>query len=317
MSDLAGRSVLVTGSDGFIGSHLVERLLDLGAEVRAFCLYNSNGHLGWLEDLDRERLEAVDVRLGDIRDPRFVLEAVDGTEVVFHLAALIAIPYSYQAPESFVDTNVRGTLNVLEAVRQTGTPLMINTSTSEVYGTPQTLPISEDHPLVGQSPYSATKIAADKLAESYVRAFDTPYGRAVTTICSLPPRFVSFCTAARMTMRPRPVVYASRMPSLPRMNAPVGKSGPGTWRINSSMLHSGFFNRCFNAAATSRRLCGGTFVAMPTAIPLVPFTSRFGNRAGSTFGSRSRSSKFAMKSTVSFSMSASRSIAIGASRASV
>lgn len=174
MSGLTGKRVLVTGSDGFIGSHLVERLLDLGAEVRAFCLYNSNGHLGWLDDLDRERFASVEVHLGDIRDARFVLEAVEGAEVVFHLAALIGIPYSYEAPESFVDTNVRGTLNVLEAVRTSGADLMINTSTSEVYGTPMTLPISEDHPLIGQSPYSATKIAADKLCEAYALSFETP-----------------------------------------------------------------------------------------------------------------------------------------------
>lgn len=171
---LEGRPVLVTGSDGFIGSHLVERLLDEGADVRAFCLYNSNGSLGWLDELDADRHAHLDVRLGDVRDERFVREAVAGVDVVFHLAALIAIPYSYMAPSSFVETNVRGTLNVLEAVRSAGVSLMVNTSTSEVYGTPQTVPITEKHPLRGQSPYSATKIAADKLCEAFAMSFDAP-----------------------------------------------------------------------------------------------------------------------------------------------
>lgn len=174
MSGLEGVPVLVTGADGFIGSHLVERLLDEGADVRAFCLYGSNGSLGWLDGLDPARRAQLDVRLGDVRDARFVREAVRGVDVVFHLAALIAIPYSYQAPASFVDTNVTGTLNVLEAVRDAGTRRMVQTSTSEVYGTPETVPITEDHPLHGQSPYSATKIAADMLCESYARSFSTP-----------------------------------------------------------------------------------------------------------------------------------------------
>jgi UDP-glucose 4-epimerase len=144
----------------------------VGAEVRAFCVYNSNGSLGWLDGLGAtDRLEA---RLGDIRDARAVREAVAGSDVVFHLAALIAIPYSYTAPASFVDTNVTGTLNVLEAVRDTGAGLLVNTSTSEVYGTPHTVPITEQHPLQAQSPYSASKIAADKLCESYARSFGTP-----------------------------------------------------------------------------------------------------------------------------------------------
>src|SRR5262245_49795094 len=156
----AGRKVMVTGADGFIGSHLVERLAALGANIRAFCLYNSNGSLGWLDGADSKLRESLDVRLGDIRDARFVEEACRGVEVVFHLAALIAIPYSYQAPESFLDTNVKGTLNVLEAVRRSGCRRMIQTSTSEVYGTPATLPIRETHPLQGQSPYSASKIGA-------------------------------------------------------------------------------------------------------------------------------------------------------------
>lgn len=174
MSGLAGAPVLVTGADGFIGSHLVERLLDEEAEVRAFCVYNSNGSLGWLDGLPRDLRARLDVRLGDIRDARFVREAAAGVDTVFHLAALIAIPYSYQAPSSFVDTNITGTLNVLEAVRDHGVRRMVHTSTSEVYGTPETVPITEDHPLRGQSPYSASKIGADKMCEAYARSFDTP-----------------------------------------------------------------------------------------------------------------------------------------------
>lgn len=171
---LAGATVLVTGADGFIGSHLTERLLVEGANVRAFCLYNSNGSLGWLDGLLPEQRECLDIRLGDIRDRGFVRSAAEGADVVLHLAALIAIPYSYQAPASFVETNVTGTLNVLEAVREAGVARMVHTSTSEVYGTPAVLPITEDHPLRGQSPYSATKIAADKLCEAYAMSFEVP-----------------------------------------------------------------------------------------------------------------------------------------------
>jgi NAD dependent epimerase/dehydratase len=173
MNSMSGARALVTGADGFIGSHLVERLLDEGAEVRAFCFYNSNATLGWLEELDSNRRDALDVRLGDIRDAGFVRDAVDGVDLVFHLAALIAIPYSYRAPASFVETNVQGTLNVLEAARKSGVNV-INTSTSEVYGTPEAVPITENHPLRAQSPYSATKIAADKLAEAYALSFEVP-----------------------------------------------------------------------------------------------------------------------------------------------
>ena len=165
-------SVLVTGADGFIGSHLVERLLDEGARVRALCLYNSEGSLGWLDSLAPDRCAAIDVRLGDIRDPGFVRDLVEGQEVVLHLAALIAIPYSYVAPRSFVETNVLGTQNVLEAVRAAECR-MVNTSTSEVYGTPDEVPIRETHALKGQSPYSASKIAADKLCEAYALSFET------------------------------------------------------------------------------------------------------------------------------------------------
>lgn len=172
--DLKGRKVLVTGADGFIGSHLVERLAALGAAVRAFCLYNSNGSLGWLDGAERAVRESLDVRLGDIRDGRFVESACEGIDTVFHLAALIAIPFSYQAPESFVDTNVKGTLNVLEAARRFGVRRVIHTSTSEVYGTPDAVPIRETHALKGQSPYSATKIAADKLCEAFHLSFGLP-----------------------------------------------------------------------------------------------------------------------------------------------
>lgn len=169
-----GKRVLVTGADGFIGSHLVERLVADGANVRAFCLYNSQGSWGWLDGASAQVKTALDVRLGDIRDPGFVAECVAGVDVVLHLAALIAIPYSYRAPESFVATNVQGTLNVLEAARRHRTARVIVTSTSEVYGTPDQLPIRETHPLNAQSPYAATKVAADQLALSYHRSFELP-----------------------------------------------------------------------------------------------------------------------------------------------
>ena len=175
---LDGRTVLVTGADGFIGSHVVEAVLAAGGRPRAFCLYNSFGQAGWLDDsepfgtaLAERRAELV---LGDVRDPELVAAAVTGADVVLHLAALIAIPYSYEAPRSYVDTNVHGTLNVLEAVRRQGVPRLVHTSTSEVYGTPQSVPITEAHPLRGQSPYSATKIAADKMCESFALSFGTP-----------------------------------------------------------------------------------------------------------------------------------------------
>lgn len=171
---IKGKRVLVTGADGFIGSHLTERLVREGADVRAFCLYNSNGSWGWLEETPAEIKEKLDVRLGDIRDARFVEEVCKDIETVFHLAALIAIPYSYIAPASFVQTNVTGTLNILEGARRAGCERVIHTSTSEVYGTPATVPIRETHPLQGQSPYSATKIAADKLCEAFHKSYDLP-----------------------------------------------------------------------------------------------------------------------------------------------
>jgi len=169
-----GKKVLVTGADGFIGSHLTERLVELGADVRAFCLYNSNSSLGWLDDSPIGIKSSLDIRLGDIRDARFVENACEGIDVVFHLAALISIPYSYSAAESYVDTNVKGTLNLLEGVRRQGCSRLVQTSTSEVYGTPKTVPIQETHPLQGQSPYAASKIAADKMSEAFHSSFEVP-----------------------------------------------------------------------------------------------------------------------------------------------
>ena len=166
--------VLVTGSDGFIGSHLTELLLELGYDVRTFVLYNSFGTWGWLDTLPKEKKEALDVVMGDVRDPYFVKKAMEGVDCVFHLAALIAIPYSYIAPDAYVDTNIKGTLNVLNAARELGTKRVLVTSTSEVYGTALYVPIDEKHPYQGQSPYSATKIGADRLAESYYRSFGIP-----------------------------------------------------------------------------------------------------------------------------------------------
>jgi NAD dependent epimerase/dehydratase len=171
---LDGASILVTGADGFIGSHLVERLVAEGAQVRAFCLYNSNGSFGWLDEVPEESLDSVELCLGDVRDRGFVEAAMVGMDIVFHLAALIAIPYSYLAPASFIDTNVLGTLNVLEAARRTDVSKIVQTSTSEVYGTPETVPITEQHSLHAQSPYSASKIAADKLCESFALSFGLP-----------------------------------------------------------------------------------------------------------------------------------------------
>ena len=166
--------VLVTGADGFIGSHLVEALLKEGHQVRAFCLYNSLGSWGWLDGLSQDNPTRLEVVLGDIRDPLCVREAMHGCEQVFHLAALIAIPYSYIAPASYIDTNIHGTLNVVQAARDLGVKRVIHTSTSETYGSAQFVPITEDHPLVGQSPYAASKIGADQIALSYWRSFETP-----------------------------------------------------------------------------------------------------------------------------------------------
>ncbi len=172
--NLKSKKVLVTGADGFIGSHLVEALLGLGCDVRAFVYYNSFSSWGWLDTLPPDVIRDLDVFSGDIRDPNGVFEAMQGCDVVFHLAALIAIPFSYHSPDSYVDTNIKGTLNVLQAARRLGTERVLITSTSEVYGTAQYAPIDEKHPFQGQSPYSATKIGADRLAESFYRSFETP-----------------------------------------------------------------------------------------------------------------------------------------------
>ncbi len=166
--------VAVTGSEGFIGSHLVEALVRRGHQVRAMVLYNSFNSWGWLDSLPADVMDSVDVRLGDVRDIASVLDVVEGAEAIYHLAALIAIPYSYRSPRSYVDTNVAGTLNIMEAARQLKTPRVVHTSTSEVYGTARSVPINEDHPLQGQSPYSASKIGADKIAESYHLSFEIP-----------------------------------------------------------------------------------------------------------------------------------------------
>ncbi len=166
--------VLITGADGFIGSHLTELLVRTGYDVRAFCMYNSNSSLGWLDTLDASFLNQIEVVLGDIRDPLSVSSAVKGCSKVFHLAALIAIPYSYKSPSSYIETNIQGTLNVVQAGRDYDVESIIHTSTSETYGTAQYVPINELHPQVGQSPYAASKIGADQIALSFHRSFDTP-----------------------------------------------------------------------------------------------------------------------------------------------
>lgn len=166
--------VLVTGADGFIGSHLTELLVEKGLKVRAFTFYNSFNTWGWLDTLPSNIMDNVEVFTGDIRDPNGVREAVKGCGAVFHLAALIAIPFSYHSPDSYVDTNIKGTLNVLQAARDLETGRVLVTSTSEVYGTAQYVPIDEKHPFQGQSPYSATKIGADRLAEAFYRSFALP-----------------------------------------------------------------------------------------------------------------------------------------------
>lgn len=172
---ISGKRVFVTGADGFIGSHLVELLVEAGADVRAMVYYNSWNERGWLRDTPLETLANVDLFPGDVRDTERVRQGVTGCDYVFHLSSLIAIPYSYDAPRSYVETNVTGALNVLQACRENDNLIrLVHVSTSEVYGTAQTVPISESHPLVGQSPYSASKISADKMAESYYLSFDLP-----------------------------------------------------------------------------------------------------------------------------------------------
>ena len=168
------KKIVVTGADGFIGSHLVEYLVKKGLNVKAFCMYNSFGSKGWLDNLDVNIKSNFEYILGDIRDPNCVNKAIKGTEEVYHLAALIAIPYSYQAPSSYVDTNIHGTLNIINAAKDFEIKKVVHTSTSETYGTAQFVPITESHPLVGQSPYAASKIGADQIALSFWRSFDTP-----------------------------------------------------------------------------------------------------------------------------------------------
>lgn len=165
---------LVTGADGFIGSHLVEELTKEGHQVKAFVLYNSFNTWGWLDTLPKDILKEVEIFTGDIRDPNGVRESLKGINEVFHLAALIAIPYSYHSPDTYVDTNIKGTLNILQAARDLQTERVLITSTSEVYGTAKYVPIDEEHPYQGQSPYSATKIGADRLAEAFYRSFNMP-----------------------------------------------------------------------------------------------------------------------------------------------
>lgn len=166
--------ILITGAGGFIGSHLVEELVKKGYGVRAFVHYNSFNNWGWLDTLSKEVMGSVEVFQGDVRDPHAIEAAMQSVDAVFHLAALIAIPYSYHSPDSYVDTNVKGTLNILQAARKLGTKRVLITSTSEVYGTARYVPIDECHPFQGQSPYSATKIGADRLAESFYRSFQLP-----------------------------------------------------------------------------------------------------------------------------------------------
>ena len=168
--------ILVTGADGFIGSHLVKRLVNNGYQVRAFVMYNSFNSWGWLDSVDESIKEAIEVISGDIRDPFGVDKAVEGCNSILHLAALIAIPYSYQSPKSYIETNVNGTLNILQAAKRYNIKKIVHISTSEVYGSAQYVPIDEKHPLIGQSPYSASKIAADQLAISFYKSFQVPVG---------------------------------------------------------------------------------------------------------------------------------------------
>ncbi len=172
--NLKNKKILVTGADGFIGSHLAEELIRRGCDVRAFVLYNSFNSWGWLDYSEPEIKKHLDIFAGDVRDPYGVKQAMKGCDVVFHLAALIGIPYSYHSPDTYIDTNVKGTLNIVQAARELGIAKVLHTSTSEVYGTARFVPITEDHPLQGQSPYSASKIGADQIAMSFYLSFKTP-----------------------------------------------------------------------------------------------------------------------------------------------
>jgi NAD dependent epimerase/dehydratase len=166
--------MLVTGGDGFIGSHLAEKLVAKGAKVRVLVMYNSFGHSGWLENVEPEIKTKMEIIPGDVRDPQAMIEITDNIETIFHLASLIAIPYSYRSADSYVDTNIKGTLNILQAARRNQAVQVIHASTSEVYGKAVSVPISEDHPIVSHSPYAATKIAADQMATAFHRSFDLP-----------------------------------------------------------------------------------------------------------------------------------------------
>src|SRR5690349_3142779 len=172
--DLTGKKVFVTGADGFIGSHLVEYLLSKNCSVKAFCYYNSFNTWGWIDTFPVEIQRQLEIFTGDIRDPNGVRTALKDVDVVFHLAALIAIPFSYHSPDSYIDTNVKGTLNIVQAAKDLKVERVLVTSTSEVYGTAQYVPIDELHPRQPQSPYSATKIGADSLADSFFRSFNLP-----------------------------------------------------------------------------------------------------------------------------------------------
>lgn len=200
------RKILVTGADGFIGSHLVEALVRAGHDVRAFVLYNSFDSWGWLDDSPADIRANLDVFAGDVRDPHGVKTAMQGCDTVLHLAALIAIPYSYHSPDSYVETNIKGTLNIVQAARELGVSRVVHTSTSEVYGTARFVPITEEHPLQGQSPYSATKIGADQIALSFHMAFGTPvavirpfntYGPRQSTRAVIPTIITQFAAGQR------------------------------------------------------------------------------------------------------------------------
>lgn len=203
---IKGKRVLVTGADGFIGSHVAEHLLAAGANVRAFVYYNSFNSWGWLDESDDHVRRAIEVFAGDVRDPYGIRAAMKGCEVVMHLAALIAIPYSYHSPDMYVDTNVKGTLNVLQAARELGVERVVHTSTSEVYGTARYVPITEDHPLQGQSPYAASKIGADQMATSFYLSFGTPvtiirpfntYGPRQSARAVIPTVIIQIASGAR------------------------------------------------------------------------------------------------------------------------
>ncbi len=204
---IENKKIVVTGADGFIGSHLTEALVKLGADVRAFVFYNSFNSWGWLDQAEEDVKKNIEVFAGDIRDPFGVHKALNGCDMVFHLAALIAIPYSYHSPATYIDTNVKGTLNVVQAARELGVEKVIQTSTSEVYGTARYVPIDEDHPLQGQSPYSASKIGADQVAMSFYRSFDTPvaiirpfntYGPRQSARAVIPTVITQLATGNRM-----------------------------------------------------------------------------------------------------------------------